>query len=284
MDSMGNFRRQPKLLLLVIVSVTAYILATLFRTPIMSDGAVQKISTVVISAPIQTIMYAGDRYLAANLEAIRVAAIGPTEEESLANYRKRAYQLVSQLNACHADNYYQANAILSWGGAVKEGNDILQRATECRYWDDIPPFFLGFNRYFFFRDIEGAIMAINTAAERSQDSQTELRKLSIVMATKKINDLKMAVAYLKKQRDEAQDKKLVEMLDHRLQRLEGLIALRNAQTRFEAEYGRPLAHPDELITSKVLADIPKDPMRIGYEFANGIFRLKAMRIGGIEVR
>jgi hypothetical protein len=39
--------------------------------------------------------------------------------------------VVVQLNPCHEDNYYQGNALLTWGGAVAEGNELLKRATDC---------------------------------------------------------------------------------------------------------------------------------------------------------
>lgn len=239
---------------------------------------------LVISAPLQIVMYAGDRFLAADLEAIRVAAIGPSEEAGLADFRRRAQTAVSQLNPCHEDNFFLANAMLTWGGAVEAGNNILERATECRYWDDIPPFFLGFNRYFFSRDLDGAQEALKKAANRSEKNRIPLQQLSIVMASKKFDDVKMAVNYLRSERDQAKDPRLVEMLNRRLKRLEGLITLREAQTRYEKKYKHPLKHPDDLITAGILTTFPDDPMRLGYEFDDGHFRLRAAKIGGMEIR
>ncbi|MEN8168663.1 MAG: hypothetical protein ABFS08_00390 [Pseudomonadota bacterium] len=279
-----SIQATTKLLVSTLLAIGLFQLATQFRLPPASRHAEQSTSTVVISAPIQVLMYAGDRFLAANLEAMRVAAIGPAQEEALAGYRARAHGLVSQLNACHEDNLYLANAMLSWGGSADEGNTILQRATECRYWDEMPPFLLGFNRYFFFRDFDGAQQAIDIAAARSEENSTAFQHMSIAIASKKLNDEKMAAAYLRNQRDEATDQKLIKRLDRRLKRLEGLITLREAQAHFEKEHGRPLAHPNELLSSGILDKPPQDPMRIGYEFIDGGFRLKALKIGGMEIR
>ena len=269
---------------MLILAVALFFIATQYRLPSSRMNPSQPIDKIVISAPVQILMYAGDRFLAANLELMRVMAVGPTEEHFLASYRNRSHELVAQLNPCNEDNVYLSNAMLSWGGSVDEGNSILQRAMQCRFWDDIPPFFLGFNRYFFYRDFDGASKILDIAAERSTTNKAALKRMSIVMASRQLNDVKMAAAYLQNQRDSTTDPKLVEMLDRRLKRLEGLIMLRDAQARFEAEQGHPLVDPNELLTTGTLAAPPLDPMRIGYEFVDGQFQLRAMRIGGMEIR
>lgn len=273
-----------KQLFFILLAIGLFQLATHYREPATSDANVTTDHQIVISAPIQLVMYAGDRFLAANLEAMRVAAVGTSEEGSLAEYRMRAHTLVSELNACHEDNYYLANAVLSWGGLVDQGNTILKRASECRSWDEFPPFFLGFNLYFFFHDLNAAKQAIDSAASRSTANAAMLKKLSIAISAKKLNDEAMAVNYLRSQRDQTRDKKLAAMLERRLQRLQGLITLRRAQNAFETKYGRALKEPDELLTSGILDAPPQDPMRLGYEFVDGSFRMRAAKIGGIEVR
>ena len=278
------FHTTAKLLTASLLAIGLFQLATQFRLAPANRNTVQSDSEVVISAPIQVLMYAGDRFLAANLEAMRVAAMGPSSEKKLAAYRLRAHQLVAQLNPCHEDNLYLSNAMLSWGGSVDEGNTILQAATDCRYWDEIPPFLLGFNRYFFYRDMDGAQKAIDIAAARSKDNKASLQRLSIVIASKKLNDATMAANYLRNQRDQATDPRLVKMLDKRLKRLEGLIILRDAQSRYEKKYAKPLIQPDDLLTSGILDEPPQDPMRIGYEFIDGSFRMRALKIGGREIR
>lgn len=272
------------LVIVTILAVAIFQIASHYRQPGTPSYVGLDDSKVVIAAPIQVLMYAGDRFLAADVEAARVAAIGASEEGALAGYRVRAHELVAQLNPCHEDNVYISNAMLSWGGAVDAGNAIMQRATDCRTWDDIPPFFLGFNRYFFYRDLDGARKAIDIAASRSKDNRATLQQMSIVIASKKLNDEKMAAEYLRSQRDQATDPILAEKLNRRLLRLEGLITLRDAQARFEKEHGHPLTNPNELITSGILNAFPQDPMRLGYDFANGSFRLRPLNIGGMEIR
>lgn len=239
---------------------------------------------VVISAPIQVLMYAGDRFLAANLEEMRVASIGTEDTRLLAAYRLRAYELVSQLNPCHEDNYYMANALLAWGGSAEEANIIQDRATDCRFWDEFPPFFFGLNSYFFYHDMDTAKKYIDTAARRSKENRNNLQAMSIAIAAKELNDERMAIAYLRSQRDKTDDRKLAASLDRRLKRLDGLILLRDAQKQYEAKYGHPLTDPNELLKKGILTTVPKDPMRIGYEFVDGRFQLRALNLGNRKIR
>lgn len=241
---------------------------------------------VVIAAPIQVLMFGGDRFLAANLETIRISAtavdIPPESVNHAGSYLVRAHSTVAQLNPCHEDNYYLGNALLSWAGAAEEGQDILHRAMECRTWDEFPAFFYGFNQYFFFHNLQKAQQALKTAASRSTANRSALEKLAIMLAVGEIKDDRMALGYLKNQRDQTTDPKLRHMLDRRVTRLEGLITLRNAQQLYEEQFGRPLKAPGELLAHGILGQYPDDPLGLGYEFRDGIFHLRRLKIQGME--
>ena len=133
---------------------------------------------VVISAPVQLLLAGGDRFLAANFETIRAMSTGSDDPAAAAadsSFRIRAHRVVAQLNPCHEDNYYVANALLSWGGAPADGIDVLRRATECRAWDEFPPFFYGFNQWFFNRDASEARRALELAADRPDPGGVKAR-------------------------------------------------------------------------------------------------------------
>ncbi|MDZ7662339.1 hypothetical protein [Thiohalophilus sp.] len=239
---------------------------------------------VVITAPVQLLIFAGDRFLAANLEAIRSATItlDDSNDRERAVYRLRSHRVVAQLNPCHEDNYYMGNAVLTWGGMEEAGNDLLQRATECRFWDEYPPFFLGFNQYFFFHNIEEAQNELEKAAKRSTNNSSVFRKLAIMINAEEMNDEQMAINYLSNEIRTAQDPKLREMLEKRLVRLQGLVTLRKAQNTYEEETGESLDNPKQLITQGILHNFPQDPLNLGYEFINGEFRLRTHKIQGIN--
>lgn len=61
-------------------------------------------------------LYGGDRFLAADLELIRLSATGMDNGSTDAEYLIRAQRVVAELNPCHEDNYYLANGLLAWGG------------------------------------------------------------------------------------------------------------------------------------------------------------------------
>ena len=255
------------------------------RPPVSATPPAEVFDRVVVSAPVQVLMTAGDRFLAANFESIRAVATAsdaPEAAEANASFAIRARRVVAQLNPRHEDNYYQGNALLTWGGAVAEGNDLLKRATDCRTWDEVPPFFYGFNQYFFLHDVEGARAALETAATRATDNAAGFRKFAIMLAAGELNDDSAALDFLQRERAATADPRLQGMLDKRITRVEGLISLRAAQQRYEARFGQPLSDPAALIESGELDAFPNDPLRIGYEFAEGQFRLKELKIAGLE--
>jgi len=279
----GTRDRLPLAVALTGFAVFAAIWA--MRPPVSAAPPAEVFDRVVVSAPVQVLMTAGDRFLAANFESIRAVATAsdaPEAAEANASFAIRARRVVVQLNPCHEDNYYQGNALLTWGGAVAEGNELLKRATDCRTWDEVPPFFYGFNQYFFLHDVEGARAALEIAAERATDNAAGFRKFAIMLAAGELNDDSAALEFLQRERAATADPKLKGMLDKRVTRHEGLIALRAAQQRYETRFGHALTDPAALIESGELDAFPDDPLRIGYEFADGRFRLKELKIAGLE--
>ena len=239
---------------------------------------------VVISAPILLLLYGGDRFLAADLETMRLAATSMYEGQSDTNYLIRAQQVVAQLNGCHEDNYYLANGLLTWGGADREGSEVLRLAGACRFWDEYPLFFYGFNKFFFERDVEAAAVSLEEAASRATANAAGFRKFAIMLKTEQIQDERLALEYLQAERDKSSDPKLKDMLAKRVQRLQGLVTLREAQRRFEVRVGSPLAAPEQLFESGLLTAFPEDPLKLGYEFVDGRFVLKKLKVAGVEDR
>lgn len=236
---------------------------------------------VVISAPILLALYGGDRFLAADLEVMRLAATGIQDTQGDTNYLVRAQQVVAQLNGCHEDNYYLANGLLTWGGAINEGNKVLGAAVQCRTWDFMPAFFYGINLAFFQRDTAEAQRVLELGAQRSPENAASLRKLAIMLQVETYADEQLALSYLTQQRDTANDPRLRAMLDKRVVRLQGLVSLREAQRRFEAKNGA-LVRLEELVEVGLLPALPDDPLRFGYELRAGKVVLKKMKIAGME--
>lgn len=236
---------------------------------------------VVIAAPVVLALYGGDRFLAANLETMRLSATAIDQGQADAGYLIRAQGVVAQLNACQEDNYYLANGLLTWGGAVEEGNRVLQAALDCRFWDGVPPFFYGLNLAFFQRNIAEAQRVLELGAQRWPENAAPLRKLAVMLQAESFADERLALNYLIQQRDTSIDSALRQMLDKRVLRLQGLLALRDAQRRYEASHG-PLQNLQQLVESGLLEALPVDPLRLGYELRDGRIVLKKLKIAGME--
>lgn len=275
-------RRPRPALSLALLGFVLFAGATLWRSehPVLRPDA-EVGDRVVIAAPVLLALYGGDRFLAANLEAMRLSATGTDQGLTDTGYLVRAQREVARLNACHEDNYYLANGLLTWGGAVDEGNDVLRAAIDCRFWDDIPAFFYGVNQAFFRRDIVAAKWALELAAQRAPENAASLHKLVVMLQAESFADERLALNYLVQQRDTASDPKLRQMLAQRVVRLQGLVTLREAQRRYEAAHG-PLQALQQLIEQGLLDSLPIDPLRLGYELQNGRIVLKKLRIPGME--
>lgn len=238
--------------------------------------------SVVLPPTLQTVLYLGDRYLAANIESMRVLATGGDLNNTQSDYFQRLHTGVALLNPCHEDNYYIANALLAWAGQVDPALMILGEASECRFWDDGPPFFLGYSLYFFKHQAHSGRAWLETAARRSAENRVAYQRFGILMESEDYPDASSAREFLALQRKQVSDPKLQLLLAQRMSRLDGLIALQHAQKTFEQRYGEKLENPMELLNRKILPQFPMDPMKLGYEFNDGQFYLKELRIQGVK--
>lgn len=273
--NLTNFRGIPLTAVISAISLALFwwSVAHLAPTAVTQD---EQAAAVVVAAPLQVILYGGDRFLAADVESIRAAAASTAEGAE--NYRLRAHLAISNLNPCHEDNYWIGNASLTWGGAENEGLELLRNAIRCRYWDEWPAFFYGFNQSFFFNNIAEARRILQLAAERSTKNAAVFKNYAIMLKAGEIDDTRMALKMLENERGDARDPKLKEMLSQRITRLAGLLSLRDAQKDFEERFNRPLKQPQELLESGLLEEFPQDPLRLGYEFRDNGFHLRQLKI------
>ncbi|MBB6340049.1 hypothetical protein HNP49_000199 [Pseudomonas fluvialis] len=236
---------------------------------------------VVVPAPFLVVLMAGDRFLAGDLEVMRLAVTGVDVIGVDTLYLTRAQREVARLHPCHEDNYYLANGLLAWGGAVDDANFVLQAAIDCRMWDGVPGFLYAINKSFFENDIDEAVRALELSAQRWPSNSPALMKLAIMLRVESFADERLALDYLTQQRDASRDSKLRVILDKRVVRLQGLVTLREAQRRYEKDNGA-LVRLNQLIDAGLLAHLPEDPLNLGYELRDGKIILKKMKIAGME--
>lgn len=277
-----NILKRNSSLLICFFSISVFCGFSFFEKPLPLMKSASKASgRVVVSAPVLLMLYGGDRFLAADLELIRLSATGMDNGSTDAEYLIRAQRVVAELNPCHEDNYYLANGLLAWGGAVTEGNEILRRAINCRFWDGLPGFFYAVNLSFFERNVDAAAHALEESALRWPENAAALRKFAIMLRIDGFSDERLAIRYLTQQRDSTGDVQLREMLDRRVIRLQGLADLRSAQVRYETKHG-PLSDLAQLVDAGEIVAIPEDPLRLGYELREGRIELRKLKIAGLE--
>lgn len=222
----------------------------------------------VMPAPVNLILAAGDRYLAADLLMFRVIiSVG----EGVVHFKDRA-QLQMQaavFNPFFEDNYYQASASLPWEGFVKEGQFVLQRASDARVDDPWPSFFYGFSEYYFLQDFSAAAEHVLVSAERSNGTNRRLFKDVAAKWLSKGANYQLAlgmVIELKKNTESPVTKKL---LQRRAFRLQNLILLEEAMEIYEKKYDKKLQSIELLLIKNLIFSVPVDPWGAEYVIESG---------------
>jgi len=222
---------------------------------------------------VEVVMAGGDRFLAANLGAIRAlitetAKMPPDEYKILAKVQVDA----SWLNPAHEDNYYIASAILPWNGQVDAAQTVLRRASLSRPFDYQPAFYYAFNLVQFKGDVSGASQWLRSAAAKLPDDNERLMIENFAARwLDRANDLGLAIAVVEAMAKQAKRKDFRNYLLLRVQRLRDLLALRQAAEAYRQKTGQPAQTFDQLVASGLIAQLPVDPFGIGYSIdSNGI--------------
>jgi hypothetical protein len=230
------------------------------KTPLVLEPETME---VALPPQLQVFLAFGDRYLATNIEVFRALVLTINDKDRptlkvLAQVQKGA----STLNPAHEDNYYIAQAILPWQGFVEQTQYIESRAMDSRPWDFLPGFFYAFNRYYFEQRPHEAAAILVKAAERLPKKEGVLE-----MAAKwqeKGQDPELAIRMIRAMQENSRNQKLKASLQLRIDRLEGLVALRNAADRYAKRMGHPPGNLSDLKTAGDIAQLPEDPLGIGY--------------------
>jgi tetratricopeptide (TPR) repeat protein len=211
-------------------------------------------------------MAAGDRYLAANGAAVR-GLITTTAQMSAAEYEVLGdlQESASWLNPAHEDNYYTAAAILPWNDQLDAAQIVLRRASLARPYDFQPAFMYAFHLLYFKHRPEEASAWLQMAAARLSDENERLMMLNYAARwMDRSRDLDNAIAVISAMAKQARRADFRAYLEQRIVRLNNLKFVRTKADEFAKRFGRPLQKPDELVSSGVLKQLPKDPFGFGY--------------------
>lgn len=217
---------------------------------------------------VQVFMAMGDRYLAANIAAIRALVVAP-EKMRPEEFRilAKVQEDVSWLNPAHEDNYYIAFAILPQYGELDSAQTILARASRVRFFDYQPTFFYGFNQWYYKHDPAGAAAWMREAAKKLPDPDQQLTMQNMAARwVDKAQDTELAIRVVEAMAKEARRKDFRAYLELRVVRLRQLHQLRLAAVVYRERFGKPLSTLQELVDSGVLPALPQDPFGFGFGF------------------
>ena len=262
-----NFARNWKLGLVTLLAATVFV-ATSERLKSAPRQSVSVEMQVALPLFVQVFMAMGDRYLAANLAAVRALVVA-TDRMQPEEYRilGKVQEDVSWLNPAHEDNYYIAFAILAQYGEVDAAQTILARASRARFFDYQPSFFYGFNQWYYKQDPVGASAWMREAAEKLPDPDQRLTMQNIAARwMDKAQDTELAIRVVEAMAKEAKRKDFRVYLETRVLRLRQLQQLRTAAITYRERFGRPLFNLQELVDSGLLPALPQDPFGFGFGF------------------
>lgn len=216
---------------------------------------------------VQVVMSGGDRYLAANVAAIR-ALVASTEKLDADGFKvlARVHEDVAFLNPAHEDNYYLATAILPWEGEVEATQRILMHAMKGRPFDELPPYYYAFNLYYFQKNPNEGARWLLTAAERSQDVGNRMALQDMAVRWfERGNEPSAAVGIVEAMAKSVKQSAFRNYLMKRVERLKELERLKQAAARFERETGRRVKSLNDLVERGDVASLPVDPLGLGFD-------------------
>jgi hypothetical protein len=218
---------------------------------------------VALPPQFQVFLAMGDRHLAANIEVFRALVLTINDKDrATLKVLSEVQRGASALNPAHEDNYYIAQAILPWQGFVEPAQYIESRAMDSRPWDFLPGFFYAFNRYYFEQKPHEAAEILFRAADRLPKKEGVLEMAA--RWQERGEDTELAIRMIRAMQESSRNQKLKANLQARIDRLEGLIALRQAASAYVKRYGRAPARLADLVASGEMARLPDDPLGLGY--------------------
>lgn len=214
----------------------------------------------------QVLMAGGDRYLAANLAGFRVL-VADTGRMSAEDYKVQAklQRDIAWFNPAHEDNYYIAAAMLPWNGQVDAAQYVLRKASDARTFDWYPLFHYGFLFYHFRKDPATGAQWLLKGVSRVSNQQDEwaLQNVAALWIEKGYQTAN-AAGMVEAMAENSPRGAFRNYLQVRAKRLRDLAALQNAVTLFRERYGRGVEKLDDLVSSGLLAELPTDPLGVGF--------------------
>lgn len=165
---------------------------------------------------------------------------------------------VTDLDSRFWDPYLLAETTLTWeAGMFDEVNAMLVKATEHRPKDFRPWYFLSFNHFYFMKDFKKAAKYLEEAAKRP-GAPFYLSGLAARLSLYG-DETVTGIIFLEDMLRETSEPKVRIYIEKRLEALKAINTLETGVKQFKETYKKLPASFEELISSGIIKEIPKDP-------------------------
>lgn len=167
-------------------------------------------------------------------------------------------KVAAALDPYFFDTYYFTQSILAWDAKMpQEANELLKIGMEKREKDWLIPYWIGFNYYYFLNDRKKAAFYLREASKRPNASDL-LASMSAIVSYEG-GETEMAILFLEDMIGRTNDEYKREKFLIRLDALKKILYLERGLKEFERRYKRRPKSIEELIATKIISTIPKDP-------------------------
>ncbi len=201
-------------------------------------------------------------------------------DQSQADFFFKSADIITDLDPWFWDAYLMSSMVLAWDfGRIELANKLLKKGTENRTWDYKPPFYLGFNNYYFLKDNTTASKYLMEAAKRG-DGPGFLVPLATRLAIYQ-NSLAPVILLLEDQLKTTQDPLIAKQLRTRLEAVILLDKLEKKVKEYKDSHGRFPSDLSDLVSDGLIAKLPEDPYGGKfYILSNGrVFTTSKLRFG-----
>ncbi len=179
-------------------------------------------------------------------------------EHEQAAYVYDAVDVITDLDPWFWDAYLFADMLLAWEFKQPDkANELLQKAQKYRTWDFKPPYYAGFN-YFYFLKHNGQASTYLMEASKLAHAPSYLSALATRLSVYQ-NQFGPAIIFLKEILENTQNPAMEKQLETRLRALLILDDLEKKVTAFKAMYKSYPKNIAELVEKGFIKKIPQDP-------------------------
>jgi len=226
-----------------------------------------RLDVVPIPAPLLRIAAGEFKGMAANYILLQAGAfLGSNQKLSERDYKNLAliFEQSITLDPYFQQTYFYAQAYLPWEAKMPEkAISLLEISSRHRHWDWRPPYYIGFNQYFFLKDFEKASMSFMDAG-RIEGAPVLLPLLGARFAAKSGRS-ETAIGLLDSM---LQDPTMAEAerkeITQRIEALKGVIYLKNALAAYRDKEGEFPDSLEGLIEKRIIARMPSNPYSSEY--------------------